>query len=163
MYAIDLPVFDNLYEQTADFTKIQTSDLSQKGRFGATSSGNATRVQSQYEYRYCAGTPTRNTKPPGALELGCPSLLPNGQTLGQGIRILYELPSTIAPHCPGHHSTGFPAIPDKILSILIFFTSKPSLLSRIIRCARRILWILVIWDSEVRLWWGILAPGANLS
>lgn len=115
VYAMDLPVFDNLYEQTADFTKIQTSDLSQKGRFGATSSGNATRVQSQYEYRYCAGTPTRNTKPPGALELGCPSLLPNGQTLGQGIRILYELPSTIAPHCPGHHSTGFPAIPDKIL------------------------------------------------
>ncbi|RPB05610.1 hypothetical protein L873DRAFT_1797297 [Choiromyces venosus 120613-1] len=43
---------------------------------------------------------------------------------------------TVAPRCPGPHSTGFFVVPDESLRILNFFAPKPDLPSRIIRCSR---------------------------
>ncbi|RPA97613.1 hypothetical protein L873DRAFT_1809378 [Choiromyces venosus 120613-1] len=47
--------------------------------------------------------------------------------------------STVAPRCPGPHSTGFFVVPDESLRILNFFAPKPDLPSRIIRCPGQIL------------------------
>ncbi|RPA88583.1 hypothetical protein L873DRAFT_1824293 [Choiromyces venosus 120613-1] len=59
--------------------------------------------------------------------------------------------TTVAPYCPGPHSTRFFVVLDESLQILNFFAPKPDLLSWIIHCPRQIHRILTIRDNGVQM------------